>query len=212
MKLGQSENRKKYLWETEKKGENRTNEKKSIIRIDTGQGNNKQEKKEERQSPHQRQLVFKPSEDLQKIRKIISEKYYYHDYITKPSVLTYISSRSILRENQGKSTYYNYMRGFNYNVNMKEWIKKRRKKNFQNADKISENRKSNTVSLALSRKEDEEVLHDTYSVEKESDKKENKQEEGEINSETEMDKISEGNDVGEVETDEEVKEKKNKAL
>ena len=89
---------------------------------------------------------------------------------------------------------------------------KKKKKLFQNADKISENRKSNTVSLALSRKEDEEVLHDTYSVEKESDKKENKQEEGEINSETEMDKISEGNDVGEVETDEEVKEKKNKAL
>ena len=49
-------------------------------------------------------------------------------------------------------------------------------------------------------------------MEKESEKKENKQEEGEINSETEMDKISEGNDVGEVETDEEVKEKKNKAL
>ena len=90
--------------------------------------------------------------------------------------------------------------------------RKEEKKLFQNANEISESRKSNTASLALSRKEDEEILHDTYSVEKESEKKENKQEEGEINSETEMDKISEGNDVGEVETDEEVKEKKNKAL
>ena len=89
---------------------------------------------------------------------------------------------------------------------------KKKKKLFQNADKISENRKSNTVSLALSRKEDEEVLHDTYSVEKESDKKENKQEEGEINSETEMDKISEGNELGEVEIDKKVKEKKNNTL
>ena len=89
---------------------------------------------------------------------------------------------------------------------------KKKKKLFQNADKISENRKSNTVSLALSRKEDEEVLHDTYSVEKESDKKENKQEEGEINRETEMDKISEGNELGEVEIDKKVKEKKNNTL
>ena len=89
---------------------------------------------------------------------------------------------------------------------------KKKKKLFQNADKISENRKSNTVSLALSRKEDEEVLHDTYSVEKESDKKENKQEEGEINSETEMDKMSEGNELGEVEIDKKVKEKKNNTL
>ena len=89
---------------------------------------------------------------------------------------------------------------------------KKKKKLFQNADKISENRKSNTVSLALSRKEDEEILHDTYSVEKESDKKENKQEEGEINSETEMDKISEGNELGEVEIDKKVKEKKNNTL
>ena len=89
---------------------------------------------------------------------------------------------------------------------------KKKKKLFQNADKISENRKSNTVSLALSRKEDEEILHDTYSVEKESDKKENKQEDGEINSETEMDKISEGNELGEVEIDKKVKEKKNNTL
>ena len=49
-------------------------------------------------------------------------------------------------------------------------------------------------------------------MEKESDKKENKQEEGEINSETEMDKISEGNELGEVEIDKKVKEKKNNTL
>ena len=51
-------------------------------------------------------------------------------------------------------------------------------------------------------------MHDTYSVEKEPEKKENKLEEGEINSETEMDEISEGNKVSQVEIDEEVKEKK----
>ena len=55
-------------------------------------------------------------------------------------------------------------------------------------------------------------MHDTYSVEKEPEKKENKLEEGEINSETEMDEISEENKVSEVEIDEEVKEKKSKAL
>ena len=50
-------------------------------------------------------------------------------------------------------------------------------------------------SPTLSRKEDEDSLHDIYFVEKKSEKKENKLEEGEINSETEMDKISEGNEV-----------------
>ena len=42
--------------------------------------------------------------------------------------------------------------------------------------------------------------------------KENKLEQREINSETEMDKISDWNVVREVEIDEKVKEKKNKAL
>ena len=49
-------------------------------------------------------------------------------------------------------------------------------------------------------------------MEKESEKKENKLEEGEINSETEMDEISERNEVSDVEIDDKVKEKKNKAL
>ena len=49
-------------------------------------------------------------------------------------------------------------------------------------------------------------------MEKESEKKENKLEEGEINSETEMDEISEGNEVSDVEIDDKVKEKKSKAL
>ena len=87
-----------------------------------------------------------------------------------------------------------------------------RKKTFQNEDGISKDRKSNTGSLALSRKEDEDSLHDIYSVEKEADKKPNKLEKGEINSETEMDEISEGNKVSKVEIDEKVKGKKNKAL
>ena len=45
-------------------------------------------------------------------------------------------------------------------------------------------------------------------MEKESEKKENKLEEGEINSGTEMDEISEENKVSEVEIDEKVKEMK----
>ena len=96
-------------------------------------------------------------------------------------------------------------------MNKKEWVKGR-KKTFHNEDEISKGRKSNTGSLALSRKRDEESLHDIYSVEKESEKKQNKLEKGEINNETEMDKISEGNEVSKVEIDEKLKEKKNKAL
>ena len=49
-------------------------------------------------------------------------------------------------------------------------------------------------------------------MESESEKKENQLEKGGINSETEMDKTPEENDVGEVETDERVKEKKSKAF
>ena len=62
---------------------------------------------------------------------------------------------------------------------------KKQKKLFQNVDEISEGKKGNRISLALSIKEDEDILHDTYSVQKESGKKENKLEEGEINSEIE---------------------------
>ena len=43
-------------------------------------------------------------------------------------------------------------------------------------------------------------------------KKKNQLEKGGISSETEMDKTPEENDVGEVETDERVKEKKSKAF
>ena len=60
----------------------------------------------------------------------------------------------------------------------------------------------------LSRKEDESILYDKYSTEKEPQKRENELDEGEINKETEMDEIWEGNEVGEVEIDERVKEKK----
>ena len=79
---------------------------------------------------------------------------------------------------------------------------------FQNLNEISEGREHNTISLALSRKEDEDILYGKYSIEKEPLKKENEPKEGEINSETEMSEISEGNEVGEVEIDERVKEKK----
>ena len=96
-------------------------------------------------------------------------------------------------------------------MNKKEWVKGR-KKTFQIEDEILKGRNSNTGSLALSRKRDEDSLHDIYSVEKESEKKQNKLEKGEINSETEMDEISEGNEVSNVEIDEKLKEKKNKAL
>ena len=60
----------------------------------------------------------------------------------------------------------------------------------------------------LSRKEDKDIIYDKYSVESQSEKKENELEEGEINSETEMDKTSERNQVGKVEIDEKGKEKR----
>ena len=74
-------------------------------------------------------------------------------------------------------------------------------------------RKNNTINLAFSRKEDKDILYDKYFMEKESQKKENELEEKKINGETEMVEISEGNEEGEVEIDERVKEKKkNKTL
>ena len=79
-------------------------------------------------------------------------------------------------------------------MNKKESVKGR-KKTFQNEDEISKGRKSNKGSLALSRKRDEDSLHDIFSVEKESEKKQNKLQKGEINCEIEMDEISEGNEV-----------------
>ena len=90
--------------------------------------------------------------------------------------------------------------------------KKQKEKLFQNVDEISGGRKNNTINLALNRKEDKDILYDKYSMEKESQKKENELEEEKINSETEVVEISEGNEVGEVETDGRVKEKKNKTL
>lgn len=91
--------------------------------------------------------------------------------------------------------------------------KKQKEKLFQNVDEISGGRKNNTINLAFSRKEDKDILYDKYFMEKESQKKENELEEKKINGETEMVEISEGNEEGEVEIDERVKEKKkNKTL
>ena len=56
------------------------------------------------------------------------------------------------------------------------------------------------------------IFCDKYSMEKESQKKEDELQQGKINSETEMNEISEGKEVGEVEIDERVKDKKSKAL
>ena len=91
--------------------------------------------------------------------------------------------------------------------------KKQKEKLFQNVDEISGGRKNNTINLAFSRKEDKDILYDKYFMEKESQKKENELEEKKINGKTEMVEISEGNEEGEVEIDERVKEKKkNKTL
>ena len=90
--------------------------------------------------------------------------------------------------------------------------KKQKEKLFQNADEISGGRKNNTINLAFSRKEDKDILYDKYFMEKESQKKENELEEKKINGETEMVEISEGNEEGEVEIDERVKEKKRARL
>ena len=64
---------------------NETNEEKSLIGIDRGKGNEKQEK-------------------------------------------TYINSATVQTGNQGKSSHYNCMRDFNYNMNKKEPIKRRNKR------------------------------------------------------------------------------------
>ena len=91
--------------------------------------------------------------------------------------------------------------------------KKQKEKLFQNVDEISGGRKNNTINLAFSKKEDKDILYDKYFMEKESQKKENELEEKKINGKTEMVEISEGNEEGEVEIDERVKEKKkNKTL
>ena len=59
---------------------NETNEEKSLIGINGGQGNKKQGKIEERQFSHQRELVVESIIDLHKIREIIPEKRYFHEY------------------------------------------------------------------------------------------------------------------------------------
>ena len=88
-------NRKKYLWQSEKRIiKNETNEEKSLIGINRGQGNTKQEKREERQFPHQRQLVIESIIDLDKIREIIPEKRYYQNTM-KPSGPTHINSTTV---------------------------------------------------------------------------------------------------------------------
>ena len=86
--------------------------------------------------------------------------------------------------------------------------KNQKEKLFQNVDEFSWGRKNNTINLAFSRKEDKDILYDKYSMEKESQKKENELEEKKINSEAEMVEISEGNEEDEVEIDERIKEKK----
>ena len=86
--------------------------------------------------------------------------------------------------------------------------KNQKEKLFQNVDEFSWGRKNNTINLAFSRKEDKDILYDKYSMEKESQKKENELEEKKINSETEMVEISEGNEEDEVEIDDRIKEKK----
>ena len=65
--------------------------------------------------------------------------------------------------------------------------KKQKENLFQNVNEISEGREHNTISLALSRKEDEDILYDKYSMKKEPQKRENEPKEGEINSEVEID-------------------------
>ena len=53
----------------------------------------KQEKREERQFPHQRQLVIESIIDLDKIRETIAEKRYYQNKM-KPSGPTYINKEN----------------------------------------------------------------------------------------------------------------------
>ena len=133
---------------------------------------------------HQRDLVVKLTIDLQKKRKIIPAKRYYLEYNKTNWSNVYKEYHSLKRKPK-KLKLIELYEEFQPHCEQ-ERVDKEKKKNFQYADEVLKTRKSNTISLALTRKEDEDSLHDTYSVEKESEQKENKLEEGETNSETEM--------------------------
>ena len=90
--------------------------------------------------------------------------------------------------------------------------KKQKEKLFQKLDQISEGMKNKTVKLALSRKQDEDILYYKYSFRKESEKRGNKVEEGEINSETKRGEMSGEDKIREFEIGKKVKETKSKAL
>ena len=158
-------------------------------------------------------MVVESTIDLDKIRETISEKCYYHEYSETIWSSVYKQYHCLKRKPRKIRSLQLY-EGFQlqYEQERVDKEKKQKEKLFQNVDEISGGRKNNTINLALNRKEDKDILYDKYSMEKESQKKENELEEEKINSETEVVEISEGNEVGEVETDGRVKEKKNKTL
>ena len=191
-----------------------THKGKSLIGINKGQGIKKKEKREERQFPHERLLVVESIIDLDKIREIIAEKRYYHEYNTIQYNITIWSNvykqYHVLKRKPTKIKSLQLYEGFQLQHEEERADKQKKQKEnlFQNVNEISEGREHNTISLALSRKEDEDILYDKYSMKKEPQKRENEPKEGEINSEAEMGEVSEGNEVGEVEIDERVNEKK----
>ena len=149
-KLGEQKmlekNRKKYLWKTEKKGiiKNETNEEKSLIGINRGQGNKKKEKKD---NFHTRRLVVESIIGLDKIRKTVPEKLLYHENNETIWFNVYKQYHS-LKRNPRKIKSLPVYEGFQlqYEQERVDKEKKQKEKLFQNADGTSKSRKNNAIS------------------------------------------------------------------
>ena len=150
-KLGEQKmlekNRKKYLWKTEKKEgiiKNETNEEKSPIGIKRGQGNKKKEKKD---NFHTRRLVVESIIGLDKIRKIVPEKRYYHENNETIWFNVYKQYHG-LKRNPRKIKSLPVYEGFQlqYEQERVDKEKKQKEKLFQNADGTSKSRKNNAIS------------------------------------------------------------------
>ena len=131
-------------------------------------------------------MVVKSTIDLDKIGELVPEKRFYHEYNENIRSNVYKQYRGLKKKPREIKPLQLCERCQLQYEQERADKEKKQKKLFQNVDEISDSR-GNTISLVLSRKEDEDILHDKYSVQNKSEKMENKLEEGEIYSDTEMD-------------------------
>ena len=129
-----------------------TNEEKSLIGINRGHAFKKQEKREARQFPHQRQLVVESIIDLEKIREIISEKCYYQEYNETIWFNVYKQYDGLKRKPKKIKSLQLY-EGFQpqYEQERADKGRKQKEKLFQNVHEISKGRENHIISLALSK-------------------------------------------------------------